>query len=247
MYLLHMSKTRFWSKTPLGRIFLEKTCHLFLLQVNIKQLLMGGVKVLKTCKLWVEPFYYHSKCKIHRKAKLFNFMALLFAWFMQKRYFFSCTLKDLQYIVVSVGQKILHCIWIVLVFDLVWDKVKSNSWPMYNILLILFQICTKMYRGGHTYLSFQELVLLNHEKIWLPLYIHWCFCWEPRHFNNWVNRNRFWLFQFECSTYYKICNITCWNYTISIFHMMKCSLKVMLLKQRNMLFNRRKSFTKLYL
>ena len=72
-------------------------------------------------------------------------MALLFAWFMQKRYFFSCTLKDLQYIVVSVGQKILHCIWIVLVFDLVWDKVKSNSWPMYNHLLILFQICTKMY------------------------------------------------------------------------------------------------------
>ena len=81
-------------------------------------------------------------------------MALLFAWFMQKRYFFSCTLKDLQYIVVSVGQKILHCIWIVLVFDLVWDKVKSNSWPMYNILLILFQICTKMYSGGHTYLIF---------------------------------------------------------------------------------------------
>lgn len=54
---------------------------------------MGGVKVLKTYNLWVVPFYYHSKCKIHRNSLAVQFYGPFVCLIYAKKILFQLHIK----------------------------------------------------------------------------------------------------------------------------------------------------------
>ena len=96
MYLLHFCKTRllkFLVKNTIRHNIPRKDLPLIFTSNKHQATLMGGVKVLKTYNLWVVPFYYHSKCKIHRNSLAVQFYGPFVCLIYAKKILFQLHIK----------------------------------------------------------------------------------------------------------------------------------------------------------